>query len=1011
MKTAKRICTMLISYVLSICILLTLIPNALITAFAEEKSDDIVILYTNDIHTYIDGELSYDVLAGIKSNLEAMYNNVFLVDAGDHIQGTAYGSMDDGKTIIDLMNAAGYDVATLGNHEFDYGMNRCMDIIDYAEFPYISCNFYHEENGVRKENVLDGYIMFDCGEEVIAFIGITTPESFTKSTPAYFQNESGEYIYGISSGGDGEALYSDVQKAINAAKADGATKIIALGHLGEGVDLGPWTSELTIANVNGLDAFIDGHSHSVIESKDVIDIHGNSVLLTQTGEYFNRIGIMVIDSETGDISTDFIECVETESGYELVSELYTDKTYISDYNVKNIKEQWVGEVDELLCTNIGSTKVTFDNYDATGNRLVRMEETNTGDFCADALYYLFDNMGMDVDVAIINGGGIRNTAITGELSYKTCKVIHTFGNVACLQTVTGQQLLDALEWGARTAGESENGGFLQVSGITYKIDCSIMDTTQKDDKSVWIGGPTGEYRVYDVKVYNKDTNSMEPLDLTAEYNLAGYNYTLRDLGDGFGMFDGAVNVIDYVMEDYMVLSNYISAFEDGIVGADNSPLSDKYSNFVVDYGTTAGSGRIEVNLYGKNRIVIGGLDNNIWFSKYGNVYLNCKAEDFIDNLGFQVGDIVKVSLLNQELELPIVPDYSYVDSGEAAVIVKLDENNEPTGYVCLAVNMGNFAEKYKIATKKTSDDGAWWWEAYEGVTFPVEVTFDMAQENGYAAEILLRELVFSIERNYYNMLTDEQFANFREINTTGIGKGLLYRTSSPINPELNRNKYALEALEKAGVTVIMNLADNPEEAASYEGFAGSYYEKQKVIYLNLGVDFESDEFKTGLADGLRFFAENKGVYAIHCTYGKDRAGFVSALIECLMGASYDEIIEDYMISYYNYYGVENGSDKYNAIADSNIVQSLCTAFGVKDLKNADLAKEAEEYLLSIGLSEGEISMLKANLSGEDKQIDSPDTGDVVKMDDLYSIIVIVISVLIMMHIAEYKKRIIGDNRN
>ena len=588
--------------IFAIMAVLVLMPVSTFLADESPKSDDIVILYTNDIHTYIDGTLSYDVIAGIKKKLENEYNYVLLADAGDHIQGTAYGSMDDGETIIKLMNAAGYDIATLGNHEFDYGMSGCMKAIDDATFSYISCNFYNEEDGVRKDNVLDSYVTFACGDEVIAFVGITTPETFTKSTPAYFQDEDGNYIYGIAGGSDGKALYADVQKAIDAAKAAGATKVIALGHLGDGLDSRPWTSVETIGNVTGLDAFIDGHSHSVVEGNKVSDKDGNEVLLTQTGEYFNRIGMMVIDSETGEISTDFIEYQEildtdgeTVLGYELVSDLYTGTELVSDASVKAIKDAWMTEVDSKLNTKIGFTSIKFDNYSPEGNRLVRSEETNTGDFCADALYFLFDNMDMDVDVAIMNGGGIRNQAITGDLTYKSCKEIHTFGNVACLQTITGQQLLDALEWGARFAGETENGGFLQVSGITYKINTSILDTTRKDDKGVWIGGPTGDYRVYDVKVYNKETGTWDALKLDGSYNLAGYNYTLRDLGDGFSMFDGAVNVLDYVMEDYMVLSNYVNAFEGGSVGATNSPLAKKYSNFTVNYGSPSGSGRIYIS--------------------------------------------------------------------------------------------------------------------------------------------------------------------------------------------------------------------------------------------------------------------------------------------------------------------------------------------------------------------------------------------------------------------------------
>ena len=576
-------------------------------------AEDIVILYTNDVHTYIDKALSYDVIAALKDALTGKYGNVLLVDAGDAVQGTAYGYMDKGETIIKLMNAAGYDVATLGNHEFDYGMEGAMNVIAWAEFPYISCNFYHEKDGVKGENVLEAFQTFELGGRKIAFVGVTTPESFTKSTPAYFQDEMGRYIYGISGGENGAALYADFQTAIDTARADGAEIVIGLGHLGDDPASSPWTSEELIANVSGLNAFIDGHSHSTVVAKEI-----NGTLLTQTGEYFDSIGMMHIDGETGEITTDLIgyteitevvvdengEAVLDENGneiteivgYAFASNMDLGITWCVDEKVAAIKNNWIDTIDTQLGTVIGTVDVALGNYDGEGNRLVRSQETNTGDFCTDALYYLFDSMDMDVDVAVMNGGGIRNKDdITGAFSYKTAKEIHTFGNVACLQTITGQQLLDALEWGARCAGSAEeNGSFLHVSGITYKIDTAWEASMQEDDKGVWIGGPTGGYRVTDVKVYNKETQVYEPLDLAANYNLAGYNYTLRDLGGGFNMFSGAVNVLDYVMEDYLVLTNYIQGFEDCAVSATNSPLLEKYPGMKLDYSDVNGSGRIEI---------------------------------------------------------------------------------------------------------------------------------------------------------------------------------------------------------------------------------------------------------------------------------------------------------------------------------------------------------------------------------------------------------------------------------
>ena len=588
-------------------VLLIVLLSIPVSAANAEKSNDIVILYTNDTHAYIDGPLSFDTIGALKKNLEKQYRYVLLVDAGDHLQGTAFGSMDQGASVLQLMNKAGYDLATPGNHEFDYGMDIFLERVQEAEFPYLSCNLYHQEDGVRGENLLESFQAYHFGKEIVAFIGITTPETIVKSTPAYFQDENGNFCYGISGGDDGQALYDDVQFAVDAIRRAGATKVIAVGHLGDDPSSSPWTSEEVIAHVRGLDAFIDGHSHSEVSGQQILGADGEPVLLTQTGEYLNNVGIMVIDYETGAIQSDLIVCEDilktvknkdgTESsvvsGHRLTSELYSGPEWVNDYTISFVKNQWINKVNQKLKQKIGESQVILDNYAEDGTRLVRKQETNTGDFAADALYFLFDQMDMNVDAAIVNGGGIRNQAVTGTMTYKTCKDIHTFGNIACLQTVTGQQLLDALEWGARFAGsDQECGGFLQVSGIRYQIDTDWPDSTQKDGNGMWIGGPTGGYRVHDVAIYDRETDSWRALELQETYRLAGYNYTLRNSGDGYNMFSSAVNVVDYVMEDYMVLANYAQSFENKTVLASNSPLLDKYPGFGIDYGTVNGSGRI-----------------------------------------------------------------------------------------------------------------------------------------------------------------------------------------------------------------------------------------------------------------------------------------------------------------------------------------------------------------------------------------------------------------------------------
>ncbi len=575
----KKLLAMLMSVVmtLSLAVPALAVEDTAVTTSLEAE-EGIVVLYTNDIHTYVDNgdEEEFGIRYSTVAALKDTYPNAILVDAGDHIQGTAYGSMDKGETIIELMNAAGYDLATLGNHEFDYGMEGCMNAIEWAEFPYVSSNFYHEKNGVVGENVLDPYKVFEVDGKKVAFVGITTPESFTKSTPAYFQDDEGNYIYGIAGGTDGAELYAAVQTAVDAAAKE-ADYVIALGHLGDDLASDPWNSEDVIANTTGLDAFIDGHSHSTVPMKEVTDKAGETVVLTQTGEYLGAVGKLVI-AEDGTITTGLLTADELAG-------------ITPDAEVKAMEEAWITEIDTKLGEVIGYTDVVFDNYDANGNRLVRKQQTNTGAFAADALYYLFADMGLDVDVAIMNGGGVRNKAITGDISYKTCKEIHTFGNVACLQTITGQQLLDALEWGAKDVNaenSKENGGFLHVSGVSYTINVAIPSTVQKDEKGVWTGAPTGEYRVSDVLVWNNETGEYDELDLNATYNLAGYNYTLRDLGDGFAMFDGAVNVLDYVMEDYMVLANYVKSFPvDETTGLPTITAED-------GYGALTGNDRVTI---------------------------------------------------------------------------------------------------------------------------------------------------------------------------------------------------------------------------------------------------------------------------------------------------------------------------------------------------------------------------------------------------------------------------------
>lgn len=348
--------------------------------------------------------------------------------------------------------------------------------------------------------------------------------------------------------------------------------------------------------------------------------------------------------------------------------------------------------------------------------------------------------------------------------------------------------------------------------------------------------------------------------------------------------------------------------------------------------------------------------------KYGNVTLSVKISDFFA-AGYEYGDVVAVSFLDTSLDLPLCSNYSDVDSGTAGVFARSEDE-----YLVLAINMGDFASTYGIANKTAYPDKSFSWSYCEGVDGPVKFTLSLKEKGGYYDDYLLHKLVYTDAREDYPGLTDSEYANFRAVTTSGMGKNKLYRTSSPVNPEHNRNKYADSALREAGVTVVMNLADTREKAESFEGYDKSYYSTINYIPLNTGMDFTAGDFKMKLAEGLRFFASNPGVYAVHCAEGKDRGGFVTALLECFMGASADEVVEDYMVTYYNYYGVEKGDERYERIAAGNIVKSLERAFGVEDIYSADLAREAEEYFAELGLTDSELDSLRANLSDEPKTV-------------------------------------------
>ena len=339
-------------------------------------------------------------------------------------------------------------------------------------------------------------------------------------------------------------------------------------------------------------------------------------------------------------------------------------------------------------------------------------------------------------------------------------------------------------------------------------------------------------------------------------------------------------------------------------------------------------------------------------AKYGNLILDITGAELF-NQGYEYGDVLEVRVAGRTVEVPLCSNYSDVDNGVAVLRAASDDSP-----LVLAVNMSDFATTYGIAAKSTiEEEPGYEWDYL--IQAPVEIKITMKQEGGYRDQWLIHQLVGSVERLDYAHLSDEAFANFRVIDTTGMGAGKLYRSSSPINPAIGRSTYADKAARDAGIRTVINLAD-PSNV--YETPEDSYYRSCQVTYLNLGMDPVAEDFKAGLAQGMRSIISGEAPYLIHCNEGKDRAGFVSAVLECLMGATADEVVDDYMETFFNYYGVEKGTEKYNAVVNSNIIPTLKTIFGVADIYTADLEAEAEAYFMEdLGLSAKEVAELKVKL--------------------------------------------------
>lgn len=464
-----------------------------------EPQHNIVVMYENDVHCGVDG---YAKFAALRSEFQAQTPYVTTVSAGDFVQGGDVGSMTTGAGIIDIMNYVGYDFVTLGNHEFDYGLERMTYLLDKLNATVVDANYCHLPS---KEIIYKPYYIKEYGNVKVAYMGLTTPSTLTSTSPLKFMDENGNRVYDFMR----DELDEQTNRMAAQARSEGADYVVLLSHMGDIKGLNYETSIELIGHTKGIDVVLDGHSHSVILDSLIANAEGKMVHLTSTGTKFQTLGVLTIDT-LGYISTKLYD---------------TEKYDKVDEGIKQYVDKVRTEASAAGNVVIGHTDYTLSIFDTDGKRIVRQQECGIANFVADSYREMFDT-----DVAVVNGGGVRVDIKAGDITYNDIFNVTPFGNLLCSGTITGQQLLDALE-SCYSVLPNGSGDFAHISGMRLKIDTSVKAELVIEDGifvEVAEGSPR---RVSDLEILNRTTGQYEPVDPSRTYTIAGNNYMLRDMGN------------------------------------------------------------------------------------------------------------------------------------------------------------------------------------------------------------------------------------------------------------------------------------------------------------------------------------------------------------------------------------------------------------------------------------------------------------------------------------------------
>ncbi|MBR0176618.1 MAG: bifunctional metallophosphatase/5'-nucleotidase [Bacteroidales bacterium] len=506
-------------------------------------SQQIIVLYENDVHCGVDG---YANFAALKNEMKAAHKYVTVVSNGDFVQGGSLGASSHGRSIINIMNAVGYDYVTLGNHEFDYGIPRQKELMEALDAQCLCCNFKDLRTG---KQIYEPYHIVSYGDFDVAYVGMSTPYTINSSTPTYFKDEKGNYVYSFCI----EDFYEVVQNAVNSARAEGADFVVVLSHLGdEDEGEGGINSPSMIENTYGIDVVLDGHSHSVILDSIVKNKKGQNVTLTSTGTKFQYMGKLTIGTD-GKFKT---ELVPTES--------YNKKDLSVLKVIDEIKEGYRKVAEQVIFTS----DVKLAAFDDQANRLVRNQETNIGNFCADAYRTVFGT-----DIAFLGGGSIRADLPKGDVTFNDLYTMFPFENGTCKGECTGELLLDILEFSVSIA-PGEFGGFQQVSGLRFEYDSSIPSPVLYNANHDF-DGVKGARRVKKVEILNNKTGNYEPLVSDKTYTFAASSYVAIDHGDGFAMMNRCTNVQDLGILDTDIIQNFLENYKNNHVGTEYAGLEGR----------------------------------------------------------------------------------------------------------------------------------------------------------------------------------------------------------------------------------------------------------------------------------------------------------------------------------------------------------------------------------------------------------------------------------------------------